>query len=75
MKKLGHPADCNHKRNNSGKKRDNKIKNERGPTNPQQKEDYENGCLFKINFQYPNHHRNIKDSTPGLNWDSKHRIN
>ena len=52
--KLGHPADCNSKKETvqAKKERDNK------------KEDYKNDCLFKINFQYPNHHRNIKDKMP-----------
>ena len=60
LMKLGHPADCSHKRDSSGKNRDNKIKKERGPTNPQQKR---NDCLFKINCQYPNHHWYIKAKT------------
>ena len=34
---MGHPADCNRKRNSSDKSRDNKIK-KRGPTNRRQKE-------------------------------------
>ena len=42
------------------KNRDNKIKKERGPTNPQQKR---HDFLFKINCQHPNHHWNIKAKT------------
>ena len=71
--KPGHPADCNHKRTSSGKSRDNKKKRSLQILN--KKKDYKNGCLFKINFQYPNHHRNTKDNIPELNWDSKRTIN
>ena len=61
--KLGHPADCNHKRTVQAKNRENEIKKERGSTNPRQKRI---DCLFKINRQYPNHHRNIKAATGGI---------
>ena len=40
LTKLGHPADCNSKKETAqAKNRDNKIKEERGPTNPQQKKE------------------------------------
>ena len=49
------------KGNSSGKKnRDNKIRQERGLTNPQQKK---NDCLAKIGYQHPNHHRKIRAKT------------
>ena len=60
--KLGHPADCNSKNETvqAKKERDNKNQ-ERGLTNPQPKQ--KNDCLFKINHQYPNHHRKIGAKT------------
>ena len=54
---MGHPADCNHKRNSSGKRRDNENQNKEVTTNPRQKEDYKNDCLFKTNVQFLNHHQ------------------
>ena len=59
--KLGHPADCNSKKETvqAKKERDNKNQ-ERGLTNPQQER---NDCLFKRSYQHLNHYWNVKAKT------------
>ena len=61
LMKLGHPADCNSEKETvQAKNRDNKIKEERGSTNPQQKG---MTAYFKISHQHLNHHWNIRTKT------------
>ena len=60
--KLGHPADCNSKKETvqAKKNRDNEIKKKEVLQALNQKR---NDCLFPINCQYPNHHWNIRAKT------------
>ena len=69
---MGHPEDCNHKRTNSGKSRDNEKKEV--TTNPRQKEDYKNDCIFKTNVQFMNHHQ-VSEQRFQTQSGSKHAIN
>ena len=61
LTKLGHPADCNHKkeqfRQKTGTTKSKKRKRSYKPSTKG------NDCLFKINCQYPDHHWYIKAKT------------
>ena len=58
-KKLGHPADCKYKKKQFRQKdKDNKIKKKEVLQTL-----IKSDCLFKINYQYPNHHWNIRAKT------------
>ena len=61
--KLGHPADCNSKKETvqAKKERDNK-KNQKKEV-LQTLNQKRNDCLSKINCQHPNHHWNIRTKT------------
>ena len=62
--KPGHPADCNSKKETvqAKKERDNKKKSEKKEV-IQTLNKKGNDCLFKINYQHPNHRWYIKAET------------